>query len=249
MFTLFLGAALGGLFADALHQLHLGGDLPTTAFALVGMGSLLAATTHSPLLAMILVFEIAPSYSLMPPLMLACVVATLTARALHREDIYTGPIRRRGIALDRDSTRRGVITEKTVGDLMQSPVTPVKPSSPFRELADRFLTSPLNNLPVVDGAGRLVGLVALQDLKEYLGLGDESGLNSVIAFDVMRPPPPCLTPDLRVVDALPTLLASDLRNVPVVKSLAEMKLVGSVVRPEALSLVAESLDVQSAKGG
>jgi CIC family chloride channel protein len=245
--TLFLGAALGGLFADLLHHLQLAGDLPATAFALVGMGSLLAATTHSPLLAMILVIEISPNYSLMPPLMIACAVATLAARRLYREDVYTAPIRRRGIALDRDNARLGVITQKTIGDLMQVPVPPVKPTSPFRELADRFLTSPLNHLPVTDPSGRLIGLVALQDLKEHLGSG--SSLDSVIAFDVMRPPPACVTPDQRLVDALPILLSSDMRNVPVVNSITEMKLIGVVIRPEALGLVAEMLDVHSAQGG
>ncbi len=43
------------------------------------MGSMLAATTRSPLLAMIMVFEISLDYSLMPPLMLGCVVSILVA--------------------------------------------------------------------------------------------------------------------------------------------------------------------------
>ncbi|MCU0784996.1 MAG: chloride channel protein, partial [Verrucomicrobia bacterium] len=64
--TLFLGAGLGALFAAVLHRLGGALTLPTSAFALVGMGSVLAATTRSPLLAMILVFEISLDYSLMP---------------------------------------------------------------------------------------------------------------------------------------------------------------------------------------
>src|SRR5262249_7765743 len=71
--TLSLGAGLGAAFGLGLHRMHGGEGLPVAAFALVGMGSMLAATTRSPLLAMIMVFEISLDYSLMPPLMLACV--------------------------------------------------------------------------------------------------------------------------------------------------------------------------------
>ena len=81
--TLFLGAGLGATFALSLQQLGAGEDLPVAAFAVVGMGSMLSATTRSPLLAMIMVFEISLDYSLMPPLMLACVVSMLVARRLH----------------------------------------------------------------------------------------------------------------------------------------------------------------------
>ncbi len=76
--TLFLGASVGALFGTALHR-WVGSalELPASCFVLVGMGSMLAATTRSPLLAMIMVFEISLDYSLMPALMLACVVSFL----------------------------------------------------------------------------------------------------------------------------------------------------------------------------
>ena len=109
----------------------------------------------------------------------------------------------------------------------------------MREIAARFLTSSHNFLPVIDADGRIVGVVALQDLKEYLTAGRE--LDAIIAFDVMRPPPPCLTPNQRLQDALPTLLASEQRNVPVVNSYSENKLVGSVIRAEALGLLSEAI--------
>jgi len=99
---------------------------------------------------------------------------------------------------------------------MRDPVPPLKQTATFHDIADRFLTSPNNFLPVVDDRDALVGLVALQDLKEYLNAGQE--LNGVIAYDVMRPPPPCLTPNQKLLDALPVLLASELRNVPVINS-------------------------------
>jgi chloride channel protein, CIC family len=238
--TLFLGAALGALFDMLLHRADLAGGLPNGAFALVGMGSMLAATTHSPLLAMIMVFEISLNYTLMPPLMVACAVSTLVARGVHHNTVYTEALRRRGLEVQRESRRLGAATQRTVGDLMRTPVPPVIQTTGFREIADRFLSSPYNFLPVVDTADRLVGVVALQDLKQHLNSGQE--LSSVIAYDVMRPPPLCLTPDQALVDALPVLLASEQRNIPVVTSRQEYRLVGTLVRAEALGVVSEAID-------
>jgi chloride channel protein, CIC family len=245
--TLFLGAGLGGVFGMLLHAAHLAVELPTAAFALAGMGSVLAATTHSLLLAMILVFEISLNYTLMPPLMVACAVSTLVARRLHPDTIYTEPLRQKGLAAGRESAQIGAATQQTVGDLMRDPVPPLNQTATFREIADRFLTNPNNFLPVVDEKNRLVGIVALQDLKEYLSAGQE--LAGVIAYDVMRPPPVCLTPNQSLLDALPVLLSSEQRNVPVVNTQQERRLVGAVARAHALGVLSEAISPRSAPNG
>lgn len=242
--TLFLGAALGSLWGHLLKLAGWGVGLPTGAFALVGMGSVLAATTHSPLLAMIMVFEISLNYSLMPPLMLACAVGTLVGRRLHPTSVYTEPLRQKGLLMETASDRLGIDFEQTVGDLMRPPVPPLSETASLREMANRFLTSPNNFLPVVNSEQRLVGVVALQDLKGWLNAGDE--LQAVIAMDVMRPPPPCLTPGLKLQEALPTLLASELRNIPVVSNLRDMRLLGALPRNEALSRVSEAIATRTA---
>jgi chloride channel protein, CIC family len=241
--TLFLGAALGSLFGGLLHEPQIATTLPTGAFALVGMGSVLAATTHSPLLAILMIFELSLNYSVMPPLMLACAVSTLVARRIHPESIYTEPLRRKGVELERESPQVGAATQTSVADLMREPVPPLRENTTFREIADRFLRLPNNFLPVVDGNQRLIGMVALHDLKEYLNAGQE--LSGVIAYDVMRPPPACLTPNQKLTDVLPILLASEIRNLPVVNNLSEFRLLGTVGRAEALGLLSEAISVRS----
>lgn len=246
--TLFLGAGLGTLFglaleqAGALQQLGAREGLIAT-FGVVGMGSMLAATTRSPLLAMIMVFEISLDYSLMPPLMLACVVSILVARRFHPESIYTEPLRRKGLTVSQESTQAGAATERTVGDVMLAPVPPVRETATLSEIADRFLTSANNFLPVVDAKNQLVGLVALQDLKEYLGAGEE--LRGVIAYDIMRPPSACVTPNQRLLDVLPVVLASEQRNIPVVSTLKENRLVGALARAEVLGIFSEVIAASS----
>ncbi len=245
--TLFLGASLGALFGVVLQTLGGARDMPPSAFALVGMGSVLAATTRSPLLAMIMVFEISLDYSLMPPLMLGCVVSILVAGRLHPESIYTEPLRQRGLELGENSTQPGVITERKVGDLMHAPVPPLRENTPLKEIANRFMTSSNNFLPVVNADQKLLGVVALQDLKEYLHAGEE--LQAVIAYDVMRPPPRCVTPNQRLLEVLPVVLESELRNIPVVNSFKENRLVGALARGEALGIFAEAIAAGSKPAG
>jgi len=235
--TLFLGASLGAAFGLLLQQVGAGAGLPVTTFAMVGMGSMLASTTRSPLLAMIMIFEISLDYSLMPPLMLACVVSTLMARRWHAESIYTEPLRRKGLTVSQEATSSEAAAVRTVGELMRSPVPPLRENARFQEIAERFLTSPNNFLPVVDGRNQLLGIVALQDLKEYLG--QEEAMPGVIAYDVMRPAPTCVTPNQRLLDILPVVLASEQRNIPVVNTLKENQLVGALLRSEVITIFSE----------
>jgi CBS domain-containing protein len=137
--------------------------------------------------------------------------------------------------------------DKTVGDLMHAPVPPVREDLPLREIANRFVANSNNFFPVVNAKQQLTGMVALHDLKEFLNENIE--LDGVIAYDVMRPPPPCLTPGQRLVDALPVLLQSELRNVPVVNSATENRLVGSLSRAEALAIFSEAIAEKSKPTG
>jgi CIC family chloride channel protein len=237
--TIFLGASLGSTFGLALKQLGGAHEMPVAVFAVVGMGGMLSATTRSPLLAIIMVFEMSLDYSLMPPLMLACVVSILVARRIHPESIYTEPLRRKGLHILQENERLGTATEQTVGDVMRAPVAPIRETASISEMARRFLTSPNNFLPVVDARQQLIGVLALHDLKEYLNAGEE--LNAVIAYDVMRPPPPCVTPNQRLLDVLPVVLSSEQRSIPVVASLKENRLIGALARAEVLGLFSEAI--------
>jgi CIC family chloride channel protein len=241
--TLFLGAGLGATYALLLQQLGGGEGLPVAPFAVVGMGSMLSATTRSPLLAMIMVFEISLDYSLMPPLMIACVVSVLVARKLHEASIYPEPLRDKGLILPDEANVSDAATERTVGDLMHAPVPPLRETATMGEIAERFLTSANNYLPVVDAKGQLVGVVALQDLKEYLGSGEE--LRGIIAYDIMRPPPACVTPNQRLLEILPVVLSSEQRNIPVVNTLKENRLVGALGRAEVLGMFSEAIAARS----
>ncbi len=236
--TLFLGAGVGTAFAVVLHGFGLATALPTHMFALVGMGGVLAATVHSPLLAMIMIFEISLNYSMMPPLMICCVLATMIARQLHPESVYTAALKDTDVDTD-ENTTLGASQQRRIGDIMRAPVPPVRDNTLLPDVAAQFLKRTFNYLPVINEKEHLIGLVALHDVKPHLHAKDE--LNSVIASDIMIPVTQMLTPNQLVLDALPNLLKSDQRNIPVVNSLKDRILVGSVSKSEALGLLSEAI--------
>jgi CIC family chloride channel protein len=94
--SLLIGGAVGFLYAYALGSVAQLG--PLGGYALVGMAAAIAATTHAPLMAAVLVFELSGDYAIALPLVLATALATLVSRGLRRDSIYAAELKRRGIA-------------------------------------------------------------------------------------------------------------------------------------------------------
>lgn len=87
--TLFVGAALGALYGSGLQALFPAGGLSAvSSYAVVGMGALLAATTHAPLMSILMIFEMTLSYEVMLPLMLACITGYVIAHRIRPESVY-----------------------------------------------------------------------------------------------------------------------------------------------------------------
>ncbi len=97
--TLLLGGGLGFLFAHALSALgvHTG---PAGGYALVGMAAAAAATTHAPVMAAVMVFELSGDYAVVLPLVLATALATGLSRAINRESLYMAELSKKGLAWD-----------------------------------------------------------------------------------------------------------------------------------------------------
>jgi CIC family chloride channel protein len=94
--TLLVGGAIGFLYASALASLGVQVG-PPGGYALVGMAAATAASTHAPLMAAVMVFELSGDYAIVLPLVLATAIATLASRKLRRDSIYTAELRQRGV--------------------------------------------------------------------------------------------------------------------------------------------------------
>ncbi len=87
--SLFLGAMVGCAFGWLVHGYFPGITATPGAYALVAMGGLVAGTTHAPITAIIIVFELTNDYRIILPLMITCIISTVISSKLSRESIYT----------------------------------------------------------------------------------------------------------------------------------------------------------------
>ena len=132
-----LGRGRRCLYSDAFCRARVldflfgnrGGYLPVwptinpSAFALVGMGAFLAATTHAPIMAIIMIFELTLDYQIILPLMLACVVGYYTSFSFEKRSIYSEALKRKGAG-----DYRHQLAELHVRDLMKpDPLTVRRP--------------------------------------------------------------------------------------------------------------------------
>jgi CIC family chloride channel protein len=230
--TLFVGAGVGTLFAMAAAPFWPGAPLVPSAFTLVGMGALLAATTHAPLMAILMLFEMTLDYQMILPLMLACVVAHYVSRRIDPQSIYAESLLRKGEGLF-DSQ----LSSMRVADLMKANPVRVLDSAPFQEIAQSFILHPLVNLYVVDENGSFLGAVSLHDIKSYLDRRELAHL--VIARDLLHTDFPTITPEVSFGHALTAFSHHNAERLPVIASAGQRELIGSIAKNDLLLALAE----------
>ena len=86
--SLFVGAALGGLYGHVLVGLSPLSDTVVAGYTIVGMGAFLASVTYAPLMSILMIFEMTLSYQAVLPLMLACVIGHYIAQHIRPDSIY-----------------------------------------------------------------------------------------------------------------------------------------------------------------
>ena len=180
--SLYLGSITGGLIGISAGTLLPAITAPSGGYALVGMAAFLAAATHSPITAFLLLFELTGDYHIILPLMLSCSVSTLVAKMLREESIYTLQLVRRGIDVRR--REENIMRAFTVGHIMQSEAPVLRESAPFAEVVQHFLATTVPVCFVIDEHKHLCGEISLHDVK---GLLQEEGLGSlIIARDLLN---------------------------------------------------------------
>ena len=229
--TLFVGASLGYLAWQALQTFWPTPLLPQT-FVVVGMGSFLAATTHAPIMAIIMVFELTLDYQLMLPLMLACVVSHYACLAFEKKSIYADSLRRKGADLFRQYA-----TAMTVGQVMKPDPIRVLESAGFRAVAESFVANRFGYLYVTNAAGKFRGAISLHDVKSYLTT-DELG-ELVIARDIMRDSFATIGPGASLTEALDRFARHDGERLPVITQDEAGQLIGSISKSDVILALAE----------
>lgn len=211
--SLVMGSLLGAAFGEVVHRLLPGATAPPGVYAVVGMAAFVAGTTHAPIAAILILFEMTRDFQIILPLMISCVIATTVARGLLKESIYTLKLARRGVKL-RGGRDEAVLQSLTVRETMQADATVLEESMSFREVRDLALRSRHHVFPVVSAEGRFTGVVTLGALRPFLV---DEGLHGVaVARDLAEPPGQALSPDDDLETARRAFVRSPYEELPVV---------------------------------
>ncbi|MDP9151887.1 MAG: chloride channel protein [Myxococcota bacterium] len=185
--SLVIGGIFGGAFGRAAQVLLHDPRIEPGAFALVGMGTFYGGLAHVPIASLVMTCELAGSYDLLVPLMLAEGIAfvALRHRSLYLSQVATkrdSPAHREDLIFD---VLRGVRVADVV--VRDRPYTSFETRTPALEVIQRVAATTWQDVfPVLDAEGKLVGIVTSDVLRTMAANPDLGGL--AIAHDLMTPP-------------------------------------------------------------
>jgi chloride channel protein, CIC family len=232
--SLYIGSVTGGLYGTAVHEIFPHMTAGPGAYALVGMAGVLSAATHSPITALLLLFEVTGDYAIILPVMIVTTLASLVGRVLKRDSLYTLPFSRRGIDLHRRDDL--VMRSHTVGEIMRPAGPIIRDRTPIAEIVHYFLDHAEQRAYVTDENAHFAGTVSIHDMKmpDLLDLGPV-----VIASDVAEANHYAVAPEHTLADSMDQFLLSQDDELPVVDS--EGCLVGVVSRADVLRVYSTEL--------
>ncbi len=229
--SLFMGAMAGGFFGTLVHGLFPGATASPGAYSIVGMGAVVSGTTHGPMSAILILFEMTGDYKIILPLMIACIVSTLASGRLSPESIYTLKLARRGINI-RAGKEVNVLRSIPVKDVMSRQVETIPENLTLGKVAERITKSKHNSFPVVDSAGRLIGILSFADYHQILF--DEHLHDLIVARDVATTRLVTVRTDDNLYEALERITSRDVSTLPVVSPEDPTRLVGILSRRDII---------------
>ena len=229
--SLFVGAMAGGFFGAVIHRLLPGLTATPGAYSIVGMGAVVAATTHGPLSAILILFEMTSDYKIILPLMLACIIATVTSGQLLRDSIYTLKLARRGVDL-KGGKEVNVLKSLFVKDVMNANVETMPEAFPLKKMAEKISKSKFNSFPVLNDRNQLSGILSFNDYSE--AIFDEDLKDLVVAKDLATTDLVTVCLDDNLYTALEKISSKDYAVLPVVAAEDPTKLEGVVSRRDII---------------
>lgn len=225
--SLFMGAMMGGVFGYGVHALFPNLTASSGAYALVGMAAMVGGTTHAPLTAMLIIFEMTNDYAIILPLMLATGISTIVANLIERESIYTLKLSRRGLRIRRE-TDISILERIQVREALAERYDAVSVDTPMRDIVELFKNSQFHDIPVLDDEGGFVGMIHFRDIRPIMLNPNIYSL--IIANDLLRYDDVTITPSDTLADALMKFSIGDVSELPVVDEADSRKIVGVLSR-------------------
>jgi CBS domain-containing protein len=122
---------------------------------------------------------------------------------------------------------------KTIRDVMQPDPIQIHREGALRRALELLVENQISGLPVVDDAGRLVGVLSEKDLLKIFYEPDAHTVESLMSLN-----PVSISADSQLVDVVDSLMANDFRRIFIHEG---EKLVGLISRSDLMPAILEAL--------
>jgi len=232
--TLFIGAMIGGTFGHLVNIIFPNMTANPGAYATVGIGAFLAASTHAPMTAIFLLFEMTGNYMIIIPVMLTSIISTMIAKKFNRDSIDTVDFSREGIDIH-EGRETSIMKSIRVGKAITEDVDFISEKANINQLLEIFCISTGHfYFPVVDDSGKMTGIVSMQDVKNILYKKNAERVcylvEGICSRNVVM-----LTPDDSLFTAMRLFDIKGIEEIPVVESLENKWVLGMLRRRDVIA--------------
>ena len=236
--SLFMGSALGHVFAKIINALGVTSiPISVSNFTLVGMAGMIAGILHAPLTAIFLIAELTGGYALFLPLMITASLAFAISKYLVPTTIYTTDLVKKDALLthDKDDT---ILTLMQLDKLIEKNFCILSPAMTLGAMLTEGVAKSKRNLfPVLNEEEALLGIVLLDDVREFMF--DSTLHDTVYVRSLMHSPPNVIHYEKDNMNVIMRKFQdSSAWNLPVLK---EGKFLGFVSKSKLLSVYRREL--------
>ncbi len=224
--SLFMGAALGGLFGICVQGIPFFDIASPGAYALVGMSAVVAGTTHAPIQAILILVEMTGNYEIILPIMISCVISNIVSKKIESGSIYTLKLIRRGESMEIGKDR-AILKKLQVADVIVSNCITIQMETPFNEIIRLMRTTNADAFPVLNGKGEFVGMIGLPQISKILQ--NEKAQEHLLARDLVTSGQ-SLTLNKDLLEVYNEMSVGEQDCLPVVAEDDNKKLIGIVTR-------------------
>ncbi len=165
--SLFIGAVLGRMFGELFAIMLPSMNISPEAYAVVGMGALLAATTHAPMTAIFLLIEITASYDVILPILLTSIIGTIISQHLSADSIDTKYFSENKIMIE-SAKEAALLKFHKVSEIMKTGNFTAPENLTLKNFIDLIENDSPTNFPIVNSEGKIAGVLNLNNLKSFI---------------------------------------------------------------------------------
>lgn len=236
--SLFTGGLLGFVVSSLYVFIFPGSTFPIVNGVLLGMAAVLSGVMHAPLTSIFLIAEITNSYTLIVPLMIAAAISFFAKTYFDPVAIYAKTLVKVGTGQSNQDLM--ILNELDLVKLIEKDIIPVRYEGKLKDLLDVVAISKRNIFPVINADHLLMGIILLDDIREYMF--DRSQYEVVKIVDIMHVPPAYIQAGDNMVRVMEQFDKSGAWNLPVIK---EGKYLGFISKSSVLSNYRERLNLQN----